>query len=59
MKYSREEWRQIFGAVSKYCAIHRAPGEKQSECVSKYLNNIRHGGRLPKFLALYVNASAI
>jgi hypothetical protein len=35
--YTQAEWRRIFGEASKWCAKNKAPGEKQYECVRKYL----------------------
>lgn len=38
-------WRKVFGAVAKYCAKARAPGETMNECVkrvwSQFKGNIR------------------
>jgi hypothetical protein len=36
--YTQEEWRRIFGEASRWCAKNKAPGEKQYECVRRYLS---------------------
>ena len=35
--YTGEQWRQKFAAAAKYCATHRAPGERFQDCMRKQL----------------------
>jgi hypothetical protein len=35
--YTRKEWKEKFAAAAKYCAAHRAPGERIQDCIRKQL----------------------
>ncbi len=35
--YTREQWKQKFATAAKYCATHRAPGERIQDCIRKQL----------------------
>jgi len=35
--YTREQWKEKFAAAAKYCATHRAPGERIQDCIRKKL----------------------
>jgi hypothetical protein len=35
--YTREKWKEKFAAAAKYCATHRAPGERIQDCIRKQL----------------------
>jgi len=34
---SLPEWKAKFAEAAKYCATHRAPGERIQDCIKRYL----------------------